>query len=289
MKYLIFFQQIGLLCNKGVCSILPRIKMKVYLALIFFITLFTLLLSNYSWAAKCEYCSQTILDDKRYCHECKTKFLEDQTGSKAREEHFVNALNSSRKKYKKALADLAQFYLDIGYPNRLEQVRKEMKALNKIPEYEYLLIIEQPVTIQPTQNVEEANILFEDGRMYKKSLNIVNKKTNLNIAVKRFKKILDHYPESDLADDTAYELAEIFEGFFFQDYEVAVEYYIKCFQLNPNTNRSARFKAATVYDEHLKDYKKAIQYYELALKTSKDENIIKKAQAKITELRKEGY
>ncbi|GJQ60036.1 MAG: hypothetical protein D8M57_18830 [Candidatus Scalindua sp. AMX11] len=251
--------------------------------------IYSLALSELAWAANCEYCSEAISVDKRYCHECETKFLEDPTGTKAREEQFVNVLNLSREAYKKALADLSQFYLEIGYPNRLEQVRKEIKALNKIPEQEYLLIIEKPTIIKPTENVEEANILFEDGKMYKKSLNPINKKTNLNTAVKRFKKILDFYPESDLADDAAYELAEIFEGFFFQDYEVAAAYYIKCFELNPHTSRPARFMAATVYEDHLKDYDKAIQLYELALEMSKDQDLREKAQAKITELKKQEF
>lgn len=278
--------------NKTTRCVWSFSAMKRYVFVILLTVLFfnhTLVLSAFTWAATCEFCSEEAPDDKKYCYQCEMKFQEDQTGKKAREEHLVNALILSRKNYMKALADLSQFYLDIGYPLRLELVRKEIKGLNKIPEYEYLLTREEPIVLKPAKNVEEANILFEDGKMYKKSLNIINKKSNLNTAVKRFKKIIERYPESDLADDAAYELAEIFGGFFFQDYETAAAYYIKCFKLNPNTNRPARYMAASVYEEHLKDFKKALQYYELALEMGKDEDLREKAQAKIAELRKQEF
>jgi len=47
--------------------------------------------------------------------------------------------------------------------------------------------------------------------------------------------------------------------------------------------------AASVYEDHLKDYEKAIHYYELTLKMCKDENLRKKAQSKITELKKQEF
>ncbi|MDR4503246.1 MAG: hypothetical protein MRK01_00460 [Candidatus Scalindua sp.] len=291
MKDQHFFEQEDLQHTTGTFGIRPFVDRKSYLSAVLlpaFFLIYTLVLPDFAWAVTCEYCPAEVPDGRKYCFQCETKFKGDQAGNKAKEEQLVNSLISSRNNYKKALADLSQFYLDIGYALRLEQVRKETKALNKIPEYEYLLIIEEPVTFKPDKNIEEANILFEDGKMYKKSFNIINKKSNLNTAVKRFKKILDYYPGSDLADDAAYELAEIFAGFFFQDYEVAAAYYVKCFTLNPNTNRPARYMAASIYEEHLKDNARALQYYELALKMGKDENLRKKAQAKITELKKQG-
>ena len=242
-----------------------------------------------TWAANCKYCFEIVSDNKKYCDECGLKLSKDLTEQKAREERLVESLNSSRENYKKALNVLSQFYLDIGFPHRLKTVRKELKALSKLPVFEYLLTVEKPTTIKPAKNIEEANILFQDGMMYKKSLNIINKKSNLNTAVKRFKKILDYYPESDMVDDAAYELAEIFDGFFFQNHEVAAAYYVKCFELNPNTNKPARYMAASVYEDHLKDYEKAVHFYELALEMSKDENLRKKAQSKITELKKQEF
>ncbi|MCP5004159.1 MAG: hypothetical protein GY941_09500 [Planctomycetes bacterium] len=292
MKQQYFSEQVGRLRKKSICSIWSFNNMKRLvkpIVAVLFLLVFMLFLSEFAWSANCEFCSVTVPAGSKYCYECETKFMEDQTGKKAREEHLVNALDSQRDRYRNALADLSQFYLDMGYPNRLEKVRKEIKALNKMPLYEYLLTIERSSTIKPDKNIEEANILFEDGKMYKKSLNLINKRSNLNIAIKRFKKILEHYPESDLADDSAYEMAEIFEGYFFQDYEVAAAYYIKCFELNPDTDHPARFRTARVYEEHLKDYSKAMRYYELALKMCKDENLRKKAQLIIDELKKLGY
>ena len=245
-------------------------------------------MTDSTWAANCENCFEIVSDNKKYCDECGLKLSKDLTDQKTREERLVGVLNSSRENYKKALNDLSQFYLDIGFSHRLKKVRKELRELSKLPVFEYLLTVAKPIRIIPARNIEEANILFQDGIIYKKSLSIINKKSNLNTAVKRFKKILDKYPESDMADDAAYELAEIFEGYFFQNYEVAAAYYVKCFELNPNTNNPARYMAASVYEDHLKDYEKAAHYYELTLKMCKDENKKKKAQLKITELKKQG-
>jgi len=78
-----------------------------------------------------------------------------------------------------------------------------------------------------------------------------------NICGCKIFKILDDYPESDNADDTASELAGIYERNYYKDYEAAAFYYVKCYNLNENTGKPARFKAARVYDKHLEDYVEA--------------------------------
>jgi tetratricopeptide (TPR) repeat protein len=111
----------------------------------------------------------------------------------------------------------------------------------------------------------------------------------LTYAVARFKKILDEYPESDKTDDAAYELANIYEGHHFKDYEGAAFYYVKCYELNPHTERPARFKAARVYDKYLSDYAEAVRNYEMALETCKETEYLKIAKPRLDELRKQGY
>jgi tetratricopeptide (TPR) repeat protein len=208
---------------------------------------------------------------------------------KSSEEQIVNTIRTSRESYKNALTELIQFYMDIGYHSRLKKARKELKALNKIPQLKYLTANEDVSDISPTQNIEEANILFQDGKNYKNILNLASRKSKLSYASARFKKILDEYPESDLADDAAYELADVLESRHFKDYEGSVFYYKKCFELNPNTDRSARYMAARVYDMFLHDYKEAIRHYELALNTCRDEELLVIARERLSELKKQGY
>lgn len=246
--------------------------------------------SSLSWAANCEYCYEKISEGEKYCEECKLKHSRNLSGMKSREEQIINSINSSRESYKDALTELVQFYLDIGYQLRLQKARKELKALNKVPQPKYLLVKEKSIDIiSPTKNIEEANILFQDGKSYKNSLSLISKKSKLVTAVKRFKKIIEDYPESDKADDAAYELAEIYEKFHFKDYEGSASYYVKCYELNPNTDRPARYMAARVYDLYLKDYARAVQNYELALETCKNEAYLKNAETRLEELKKQGF
>jgi TolA-binding protein len=208
---------------------------------------------------------------------------------KSNEGQIVNTLRSSRETYKNALTELIQFYMDIGYHARVKKARKELKALNKIPQLKYLSADEDVSDISPTQNIEEANILFQDGKNYKNLLNLASRKSKLTYAAARLKKILDDYPESDLADDAAYELADVLESRHFKDYEGSVFYYKKCYELNPNTDRPARYMAARVYDMFLHDYKEAIRHYELALTTCRDEELLGMANERLVELRNEEY
>lgn len=208
---------------------------------------------------------------------------------KSSEEQIISTIKSSRESYRNALTELIQFYMDIGYQSRVKKARKELKALNKIPQLKYLSADEDVSDISPTQNIEEANILFQDGKNYKNILNLASRKSKLSYAAARLKKILDEYPESDVADDAAYELAEVYESRHFKDYEGSVYYYKKCFELNPNTDRPARYMAARAYDMFLHDYKEAVRHYEMALKTCRDEELLRYANERLAALRSEGY
>ena len=251
------------------------------------VSIFTI--SNFAWAASCERCYEWITDGQKFCEACTLNKSRDLSGMKSSEEQIVNTIESSRESYKNALAELIQFYMNIGYHSRVQKARKELKALNKIPQLKYLSAREDVSVISPTKNIEEANILFQDGKNYKNILNLTSRRSKLTYAAARFKKILDEYPESDIADDAAYELADVYESRHFKDYEGSVFYYIKCYELNPNTDRSARYMAARVYDMYLHDYKEAIRNYEMALETCRDEELLRIANERLSELRKQGY
>ena len=208
---------------------------------------------------------------------------------KSREIQIANAVTSARENYKNALEEIIQYYMDIGNHLRLKSARKELKALNKVPQRRYLSEKEILTDISPSKNIEDANILFQDGKAYKNPLNIIKRKAKLISAAARFKKIIEDYPESDKADDAAYELAEIYEGYYFKDYEGAASYYVKCYNLNEKTDKPARFKAARIYDNHLDDYVEATRHYEMALDTCKETEYLEIAKTRLEQLKKEGY
>ncbi len=208
--------------------------------------------SGFIWAATCEYCYEIISKGERYCEVCKlsSEPIRDLPGVTYEEEQIIDTPEPSRDLY----------------------------GMEYGEEY-----------IRPVRDIEVANYLFQDGKMYKKSLCIFNKSSKLLSAIVRFKTVINDYGESDKIDDAAYELARIYNGFYFKDYEGAAYYYVKCYEWNPDTDKPARYMAGRVYDKHLKDYPKAIQNYEMALQTCRVERYRKKAQKRLDKLREKGF
>ncbi len=249
----------------------------------------TMALSSLTWAGSCERCYEKIADDKQLCTECELSTTSRLTDMKTRESQIVNAITTARTNYKNALEEIIQYYMDIGNHSRLKKARKELKSLSEMPQLKYLTASEKTTSPSQSLNIEEANILFQDGEAYRSSINPVKKKLKLKSAEIRFKKILTNYPKSDKADDAAYELASMYESRYFKDYESAAFYYAKCYRLNASTDKPARFKAAWIYDKHLNDYKKAIKIYRSVIRNSKDEAYRFTAKNRLQQLKKEGY
>jgi len=246
-------------------------------------------MAGFAWAGSCERCYEEIPDNKQLCTVCELSTSDRLTDMKSRETQIADSVISARESYKRALEEIIQYYMDIGNHLKLKSARKELKALNKVPQRKYLSDKDVIGEISPSKNIEDANILFQDGKAYKNPLNIVKRKSKLISAVTRFKKILKDYPESDKADDAAYELAEIYEGYYFKDYEGAAFYFVKCYSLNEQTDKPARYKAALVYDNHLADYVEAARHYKMALDTCKDTDYLEVAKTRLEQLKKEGY
>ncbi len=246
-------------------------------------------IAGFTWAGSCKRCYENIADGKQLCVECELSTSNRLTNMESRESQIANSVISARESYKRALEEIIQYYMDIGNHLKLKSARKELKALNKVPQRKYLSDKDVIGEISPSKNIEDANILFQDGKAYKNPLNIVKRKSKLISAATRFKKILKDYPESDKADDAAYELAEIYEGYYFKDYEGAAFYFVKCYSLNEQTDRPARYKAALVYDNHLADYVEAARHYKMALDTCKDTDYLAIAKTRLEQLKKEGY
>ena len=128
-------------------------------------------ISGFTWAASCERCYEKIVDGKQLCVECELSASNRLADMKSREVQIVNAITSARENYKNALEELIQYYIDIGNNLRLKKARNELKALNKVPQRGYLMASADTINnINPSKNIEEANILFQDGKSYKNTL-----------------------------------------------------------------------------------------------------------------------
>ncbi|MCF6158779.1 MAG: hypothetical protein E3K32_09445 [wastewater metagenome] len=229
--------------------------------------------SNY-----CLNCFIQIAEEEKYCVACKAKLSIDEL--KTTEERLIHAVTVARKNYQNALNELREHYQRTGNQLRLQKARRELDALGRVPQPLYT--DEGLGTIQTgiiLRDIEDANILFKDAMMYGKSLWKENRLT----AIKRLKKLMQEYPESDKVDDAAFEIAELYASSYFNDYESAAVYYLKSYQLNPEIKKPSLFNAAKMYDK-LADYKRAREIYQQAAVYGPDAKSREKAKKRLSVL-----
>ncbi|HHT9136395.1 MAG TPA: tetratricopeptide repeat protein [Candidatus Wunengus sp. YC60] len=246
----------------------------------FFVSVCLVFVSYSAFAANyCLNCFDQIDETEKYCVVCKAKLSVDEL--KTKEEQLIHAVTVSRKNYRAALDELRQYYQDTGNQLRLQKTRRELDALDKVPQPLYtdegLGNVRTGVTLR---DIEDANTLFNDAMMYKKSFSKENRIT----AIKRLEKLMAAYPDSDKVGDAAFEIAEIYAGSYFHDYESAAKYYIKSYQLNPYIKQPALLRAAETYDKMLTDYERAKAIYQQAALYSPDAKSRKKAQDRLSVL-----
>ncbi len=253
---------------------------------VFFVTACLVFISYPAYAANyCLNCFDKIDENEKYCVVCKTKLSVDEL--KTKEEQLIHAVTVSRENYRKSLNELREYYQSTGNQLRLQKARRELDALDKVPQPLYtdegLEIVRTEVRLR---NIEEANILFKDALMYKKKFGKENRLT----AIKRLEKLIKEYPDSDKAGDAAFEIARTYESGYFADYENAARYYIKSYQLNPHIKQPVLLKAAIIYERMLGDVNKAKAIYKQAALYSYNAKIRKRAEKrqKELELRKPG-
>lgn len=246
----------------------------------FFVSVCLVFVSYTAFAASyCLNCFDQIDESEKYCVVCKAKLSVDEL--KTKEEQLIHAVTISRKNYRETLDELRHYYQETGNQLRLQKTRRELDALDKVPQPLYtdegLGNVRTGVALR---DIEDANILFKDALMYKKAFNKENRVT----AIRRLEKLIAEYPDSDKVGDAAFEIAEIYAGGYFHDYESSARYYIKSYQLHPYTKRPALLRAAETYDKMLADHERAKVIYQQAALYSPDAKSRKKAQARLSVL-----
>lgn len=239
-------------------------------------------------AGHCLYCLEQFDETEVFCEACKVKVSVNDLESK--ESKLIKRVEISRENYKKTLSELASFYLSIG--NRLisNNVNTELEAFSKVPQALYNSNLNETKTDSPStknikKNIEEANILFFDANSYRKVLPGTKREYSLNIAAQRYNRIIEKYPDSDKVSDAAYFLAEIYIEPFFSAYEKAASLYVKCYDLDHETDKPALYKAALTYDYKLDNLKEAVNYYKLAIENSPKQKYQKRARRRLDELK----
>jgi tetratricopeptide (TPR) repeat protein len=188
----------------------------------------------------------------------------------ATEIDLAEKLSTNRQAYRRSLEALIQYYEASGNHDKLNWAKQELTALDRIPQYRFLLEAQvMPATLKATESIAAADQLYAEALKIERQggptpmPSLLKDKQLLLAASAKYDELIRQYPTSDKIDDAAYRLAEIQKGF--GDYMIAVSYYQRAYQWDPATPYPARFRAADLLDRKLHRRNEALQLYQEAI------------------------
>ena len=185
------------------------------------------------------------------------------------ETDIVEQMATKRLGYRRYLESLIAYYERTGNNMKLTWARDEMKKLNTIPQYRYIIEAGIPgPQLKASQSIAAAELMFLKTHKLEqqaRGLLIVVDEKKLRCALDKYNKLITKFPKSDRIDDAAFRAAQICEHF--NDRAIALVYYKRTYQWDPQTPYPAKFKAAYILDKHLHRRAEALELYEQVLKT----------------------
>jgi len=210
-----------------------------------------------------------------------------QTLDAGRELAIVEKVVKARQDYQAGLIDLINYYNRVGDLSNADRAERELDAFERMEKYEYARETAGPVLEEPPvalKYVKMADDYYTDAVIIADS----RRRVRRDLAIDRFKTVLEKWPESEKAPKAAYQLGELYAGLYYRDYEKAAKYYEKCYDLNPATPEPALVKAGDMYVK-LGRFEDAVTMYKLAVKGQRNSGQRDEAQRKLDELAVEGY
>jgi len=113
--------------------------------------------------------------------------------------------------------------------------------------------------------VEDVNTLYDEAVRTEESgqFLLLKDESRLRQALDKYNKLITKYPTSDKIDDAAFRAAGIYEHL--GDYKLALLYYQRTYQWDPETTYPARYKAAFILDRQFHQRDEALRLYKDAL------------------------
>ena len=193
----------------------------------------------------------------------------------ASETDIIEHVAINRQAYRSGLESLVAHYKKTGNTLELVWAKDELKKLNKVPQYDYIIeAVVASANLRATESIAEAELVYIDAlRLEKRARKFVIfiNEDGLRSALDRYNQLIRKHPSSDNIDDAAYKAGGICEHF--KDYTIALLYYQRTYQWDPDTVYPARYKAAYILDviqrrraEVLKIYQQALEKENLNIK-----------------------
>lgn len=189
---------------------------------------------------------------------------------------LVEEMMMHRAMYARLLNVLARYYSEHGYENKANWARSELRDLRSIKPYRYITDAEAPDTrLKPMESIAEADRLFQEGRdlLLKGGhhVPIFYNQATMNQALSKFRELVEQYPTSDKVAQAAYYIAEIHKEYNQEkDNIIAIEWYQRAVEWDPNLNHPAWSHAAHVLDFRMHEREKALEWYQKVLVHEKD-------------------
>jgi tetratricopeptide (TPR) repeat protein len=182
---------------------------------------------------------------------------------------LVEKMVSDRQAYQRSLQALVQYYNASGNHDKTTWAQQELTALNRIPQYQYIIEAEvMPATLKATESIAAADQLYAEAQKFYKDAGVIpitftKDEEMLRAALRKYGELITRYPTSDKIDDAAYMMGRIHEGF--GRYTIALAFYQRAYQWDAATPHPARFRAADILDRKLHRRAEALQVYQEAI------------------------
>jgi len=180
---------------------------------------------------------------------------------------LVEQMSTQRQAYRSTLEKLIKYYDVSGNNSKLAWARTELQALDRIPQYRYIIEAQVlPADLKATAKIQAADDLYAkavDTERKAGVLPVLKDEQLLRAALNQYSELLSQYPTSDKIDDAAYRMGGIHERF--RDYTIALQFYQRAYQWDAATPNPARFKAAFILDGKLHRRAEALQLYQEAI------------------------
>ena len=187
--------------------------------------------------------------------------------AKAGEVDIVEQVAINRQAYRQGLEMLVAHYNRAGNNMKLGWAKKELSALDAIPQYNYILeaSLAGP-ELKASKSIRDADdIYYEALYLESKAKKWVVIKDNelFRLALDKYNQLIRKHPSSDKIDDAAYKAGEIYE--YFKDYTIAALYYQRAYQWDAETIYPAMYKEAFILDKRLHRRDEALEVYQQAI------------------------
>jgi len=186
----------------------------------------------------------------------------------ASESDIVEQIAVNRQAYRQGLGLLIEHYRRMGNNRKLGWAEKEMKALDAIPQYKYIIDAEVAGSnLRASTSIPEADVLYMDAvELHNQGdrVPLIKDTELLRLALDKYNQLIRKYPSSDKIDDAAYKAGQIYE--YFRDYTIALTYYTRAYEWDAATIYPVRFKAAYILDKRLHRRSEALELYQQAVK-----------------------